>query len=138
MNTGRTGASAPGPSPCGTFMSSTMIVMMIAMTPSLNASSLFLFILVRVTTERNRQHSSNRRYKLQSELQLEPLLASVCRVITFRLGPSQLRMLHCLGRPPPNTPQSVAVGCRWQHGSAEPFVDGDVALACSGEWLTRP
>src|SRR4026208_1111618 len=42
MNTGTSGARVFRWSPCGTFISSTMIVMMIARTPSLNASSLFL------------------------------------------------------------------------------------------------
>ena len=37
-NTGTSGASAPSSSPCGTFISSTMMVMMTAITPSLNAS----------------------------------------------------------------------------------------------------
>src|SRR5262245_39808380 len=47
MNTGTRGASVSRLSPCGTFISSTMIVMMIAITPSLNPSSLFLTILAR-------------------------------------------------------------------------------------------
>jgi len=42
MNTGTSGASVSRLSPCGTFISSTMMVMMIARTPSLNASSLLL------------------------------------------------------------------------------------------------
>ena len=37
-------ARAVEPSPCGTFISSTMMVMMMAMTPSLNASSRVLLI----------------------------------------------------------------------------------------------
>src|SRR5258708_4962074 len=40
------GTSASTVSPCGTLSSSTMMVMMMAMTPSLKASSLALFILV--------------------------------------------------------------------------------------------
>src|SRR5205823_3562500 len=40
-NTGSNGLSASSSTPCGTFNSSTMIVMMIAITPSLNASSRF-------------------------------------------------------------------------------------------------
>src|SRR6187399_2431150 len=39
MNTGSSGRSAATSAPCGTFISSTMIVMMMAMTPSENASS---------------------------------------------------------------------------------------------------
>ena len=46
MNTGASGASVSRLSPCGIFISSTMIVMMIAITPSLKASSLFLPIAV--------------------------------------------------------------------------------------------
>src|SRR5690242_10282646 len=46
MNTGTSGVSVPRLSPWGTFISSTMMVMMIAMTPSLNASSLFLLIFL--------------------------------------------------------------------------------------------
>src|SRR5215831_12076850 len=38
------GTSACGSASCGTFRSSTMMVMMTAMTPSLNASSLALFM----------------------------------------------------------------------------------------------
>src|SRR5687767_9447077 len=45
MNTGRSGASVSKSSPCGTFSSRTMIVITIARTPSLNASSLFLPML---------------------------------------------------------------------------------------------
>src|SRR3954470_7063176 len=40
--TGTSGSSASGSASCGTFISSTMMVMMTAMTPSLNASSLAL------------------------------------------------------------------------------------------------
>src|SRR2546428_703663 len=39
-NPGTSGPSALGSAPCGTFISSTMIVMMTAITPSVNASSL--------------------------------------------------------------------------------------------------
>src|SRR5262245_19152677 len=41
MNTGSSGRSVEKLPPCGTFISNTMIVMMIAITPSLNASSRF-------------------------------------------------------------------------------------------------
>jgi len=39
------GSMPQGSTPCGTFNSSTMIVMMMARTPSLNASSRVVFIL---------------------------------------------------------------------------------------------
>jgi len=41
-NTGTSGRSASSVAPCGAFLSSTMIVMMMAITPSLKASSRFL------------------------------------------------------------------------------------------------
>ena len=44
MKTGSNGASTLRSSPCGTFSSSTMMVMMMASTPSLNASSLVVGI----------------------------------------------------------------------------------------------
>jgi hypothetical protein len=41
MKTGHSGSSTLNSAPCGTLSSSTMMVMMMAMTPSLKASSLF-------------------------------------------------------------------------------------------------
>src|SRR4051794_14559445 len=46
-NTGKTGASDSRSAPCGTLSSSTMIVIRIAITPSLNASSRPLLMFVR-------------------------------------------------------------------------------------------
>src|SRR5258708_5015914 len=45
------GTSASTVSPCGTLSSNTMMVMMMAMTPSLKASSLVLFTLVRLRSK---------------------------------------------------------------------------------------
>jgi hypothetical protein len=45
MNLGIKGTRVSRPSPWGTFNSNTMIVMMMAITPSLNASSLFFPII---------------------------------------------------------------------------------------------
>src|SRR5882672_335432 len=57
------GASAFGSASCGTFSSSTMIVMMTAITPSLNASSLVLFMsdsgLKELPFEQNGQRRRN-------------------------------------------------------------------------------
>src|ERR1700755_2721327 len=44
MKMGMVGSSASNPAPCGTFSSSTMMVMMMAITPSLKASSRVLLM----------------------------------------------------------------------------------------------
>src|SRR4029078_12382006 len=51
MNAGASGRSAAASAPCGTFISSTMIVMMMAMTPSENASSAPLLVAGRSAPE---------------------------------------------------------------------------------------
>src|SRR5687768_2170899 len=96
MNTGTSGASVPRLSPCGTFISSTMIVMMIAMTPSLKASSLFLCIF--------RSCRGSRRPNAGMPLSdLErPLGSSSLRFVLQCPQPAEILTHHC--------PQPVGAG----------------------------